>query len=240
VTLSYEDLVARLGYGTLDSVLTDSGPTHVKVKTQAGVSRSSGGEGDPANGGAIGGDGSSGPGRQSAFSYRITGPPLSATLVRQLACDAEIIPMVLGGDGVVLDLGRGTRLFTYSQRHALAERDGYFCHFPNCRRPEKWTEAHHIQHWADGGTTNLDKRRPPLPTPPHHHPHQRLDRPHERQRTPRIHPTTLGRPPPEPHPPQRHHHPTLSWGGRSVLAAPEWWSAAKRIARARYPRMRKG
>ncbi|GAA4984162.1 HNH endonuclease signature motif containing protein [Actinopolymorpha pittospori] len=135
VTVNHDDLVARLGYGTLNSVLTDSGPAHLKVKTHRDE------------------DGSGG---HAVIGYRITGPPLSATLVRQLACDAEIIPVVLGGDGAVLDLGRGTRLFTSSQRHALAERDGYFCHFPDCRRPEKWTEAHHIQHWVDGGATDLN------------------------------------------------------------------------------------
>ncbi|MGW5364213.1 DUF222 domain-containing protein [Actinopolymorpha pittospori] len=142
VTISYEDLVAWLGYGTLNSVVTDSGPTHLKVRTQAGAGGSD--------------EDRSGPGGQALIGYRITGPPLSATLVRQLACDAEIIPVVLGGDGAVLDLGRGTRLFTSSQRHALAERDGYYCHFPNCRRPEKCTEAHHINHWIDGGTTYLN------------------------------------------------------------------------------------
>ncbi|MBE1609318.1 HNH endonuclease signature motif containing protein [Actinopolymorpha pittospori] len=136
VTMNHDDLANKLGYGTLNSVLTDSGPAHLKVRTQ-------GDEG----GGSVG---------QAMIGYRITGPPLSATLVRQLACDAEIIPVVLGGDGAVLDLGRGTRLFTYSQRHALAERDGYFCHFPDCRRPEKWTEAHHIKHWVDGGATDLN------------------------------------------------------------------------------------
>ncbi|MGW5365641.1 DUF222 domain-containing protein [Actinopolymorpha pittospori] len=147
VTVSYDGLVNKVGYATLNSVLTDSGPTRLKVKTQAGAGGS---------GGSIGRDESIGPGGQTLIGYRITGPPLSATLVRQLACDAEIIPAVLGGDGAVLDLGRGTRLFTSSQRHALAERDGYFCHFPHCRRPEKWTEAHHIQHWIDGGATDLN------------------------------------------------------------------------------------
>ncbi|MGW5363509.1 HNH endonuclease, partial [Actinopolymorpha pittospori] len=155
LTMSYDGLVNKVGYATLNSVLTDSGPTHLKVKAQAGACGSCG-AGDRARN-AIDGDGSrGGPGRQTLIGYRITGPPLSATLVRQLACDAEIIPVVLGGDGAVLDLGRGTRLFTYAQRHALAERDGYYCHFPHCRRPEKWTEAHHINHWADGGATDLN------------------------------------------------------------------------------------
>ncbi|MGW5359181.1 HNH endonuclease [Actinopolymorpha pittospori] len=154
--MSYDGLVNKVGYATLDSVLTDSGPTHLKVKARAGACGSCG-AGDGARGDAVDGDGSrGGPGGQALIGYRITGPPLSATLVRQLACDAEIIPAVLGGDGAVLDLGRGTRLFTASQRHALAERDGYFCHFPECRRPEKWTEAHHIKHWIDGGATDLN------------------------------------------------------------------------------------
>ncbi|MGW5363512.1 DUF222 domain-containing protein [Actinopolymorpha pittospori] len=135
LTMSYDGLVNKVGYATLNSVLADSGPTHLKVQTHSDE------------------DGSGG---QEVIGYRITGPPLSATLVRQLACDAEIIPVVLGGDGAVLDLGRGTRLFTYAQRHALAERDGYYCHFPGCRRPEKWTEAHHIHHWIDGGATDLN------------------------------------------------------------------------------------
>ncbi|GAA5006868.1 HNH endonuclease signature motif containing protein [Actinopolymorpha pittospori] len=144
VTMNHDDLANKLGYGTLNSVLTDSGPAHLQVKTQAGPD----GSGSDERSGGSGG--------HALIGYRITGPPLSATLVRQLACDAEIIPVVLGGDGAVLDLGRGTRLFTYSQRHALAERDGYFGHFPECRRPEKWIEAHHIQHWVDGGATDLN------------------------------------------------------------------------------------
>ncbi|GAA5009963.1 hypothetical protein GCM10023317_46170 [Actinopolymorpha pittospori] len=145
MTMNHDDLANKLGYGTLNSVLTDFGPAHLKVKTHAG-----------AGGGLNGGGTTDGRGGQTLIGYRITGPPLSATLVRQLACDAEIIPVVLGGDGAVLDLGRGTRLFTSSQRHALAERNGYFCHFPDCRRPEKWTEAHHIKHWVDGGATDLN------------------------------------------------------------------------------------
>ncbi len=30
------------------------------------------------------------------------------------------------------------------------------CVFPGCDRPPAHTEAHHIQHWADGGKTDLD------------------------------------------------------------------------------------
>ncbi|GAA5027277.1 HNH endonuclease signature motif containing protein [Actinopolymorpha pittospori] len=72
-----------------------------------------------------------------------------------LACDAEILPAVLGSDGAILDLGTGTRLFTSNQRHAIGERDGHHCNFPDCEAPEKWCHAHHIIHWADGGPTNV-------------------------------------------------------------------------------------
>lgn len=82
--------------------------------------------------------------------------PVSATTARQLAASAGIIPMVCGGDGEVLDLGRKKRLFTKSQRLALAERDGGCAH-PGCRRPIAHTQAHHIRWWKrHGGSTDLD------------------------------------------------------------------------------------
>lgn len=74
--------------------------------------------------------------------------------IRRLACDAGILPVVLGGDGRVLDVGRQKRLFTPAQRIALAHRDGG-CAFPGCDRPPGWTEAHHMRPWAAGGSTDL-------------------------------------------------------------------------------------
>ncbi|MGW5361289.1 DUF222 domain-containing protein [Actinopolymorpha pittospori] len=83
------------------------------------------------------------------------GIAVSARWLRMLACDAEILPAVLGSDGAILDLGTGTRLFTSNQRHAIGERDGHHCNFPGCEAPEKWCHAHHIVHWADGGPTDV-------------------------------------------------------------------------------------
>ncbi|MET4782734.1 DUF222 domain-containing protein [Glaciihabitans sp. UYNi722] len=80
---------------------------------------------------------------------------ISATTARRLAADANIIPMVLGGYGEVLDMGRSRRLFTHAQRLAFAERDGG-CAWANCHRPPSHTEAHHIRWWHHGGETNLD------------------------------------------------------------------------------------
>jgi Domain of unknown function (DUF222) len=80
---------------------------------------------------------------------------LTAAAVRRLACDAAILPAVLGGQGQVLDVGRQRRTFTGPLRRALVLRDGG-CAFPGCDRPARWADGHHIRHWADGGTTCLN------------------------------------------------------------------------------------
>ncbi|MFF0368977.1 MULTISPECIES: HNH endonuclease signature motif containing protein [unclassified Micromonospora] len=83
------------------------------------------------------------------------GLQLTPDTVRRLACDAAILPAVLGGAGQVLDVGRQRRLVTGPLRRALVLRDGG-CAFPGCDRPPRWCAAHHIDHWADGGPTSLD------------------------------------------------------------------------------------
>ncbi|WP_433550198.1 DUF222 domain-containing protein [Micromonospora zamorensis] len=84
-----------------------------------------------------------------------TGLHLTPETVRRLACDAAILPAVLGGTGQVLDVGRQRRLVTGPLRRALVLRDRG-CAFPGCDRPPRWCDAHHIHHWADGGPTNLN------------------------------------------------------------------------------------
>jgi hypothetical protein len=84
-----------------------------------------------------------------------TGEQLTAEAVRRLACDARILPIVLGGPGQILDAGRTRRLAIGPLRRALVVRDGG-CAFPTCDRPPRWCESHHLSHWADGGNTDLD------------------------------------------------------------------------------------
>ncbi|WP_433651804.1 DUF222 domain-containing protein [Micromonospora zamorensis] len=79
---------------------------------------------------------------------------LTPETVRRLACDAAILPAVLGGAGQTLDVGRQRRLVTGPLRRALVLRDRG-CAFPGCDRPPRWCDAHHIHHWADGGSTSL-------------------------------------------------------------------------------------
>ena len=84
-----------------------------------------------------------------------TGDQLSASATRRLACDAEVIPAVLGSLGEVLDVGRTQRLVTTAIWKALVLRDRH-CRFPGCRRQPLACDAHHLHHWADGGHTSLD------------------------------------------------------------------------------------
>jgi hypothetical protein len=75
--------------------------------------------------------------------------PLSAADARRWACDAEVIPIVLGSHGEPLDVGRGERLVARGLRRALEQRDGGCAH-PGCEIPGQWAVAHHIVHWAGG------------------------------------------------------------------------------------------
>ncbi|WP_322937025.1 HNH endonuclease signature motif containing protein [Nocardioides bizhenqiangii] len=84
-----------------------------------------------------------------------SGDTLSAATVRRLACDAEIIPAVLGTEGQVLDVARASRLVTIGIWNALVLRDRH-CAFPGCTRLPIACDAHHIQHWADAGSTSLE------------------------------------------------------------------------------------
>lgn len=78
--------------------------------------------------------------------------PIDAGTARQMAADAEIIPLVLGAKSEVLDCGRARRLFTKAQRLALAERDGGCA---GCGAPPGMTEAHHLTWWSHGGATDV-------------------------------------------------------------------------------------
>lgn len=82
------------------------------------------------------------------------GTLLAPETVRRLACDASIIPVVLGADSQVLDWGTAKRLFTIAQTKRLWLRDGC-CTCPGCDAPPHWAQGHHLVHWADGGDTDL-------------------------------------------------------------------------------------
>ncbi len=81
--------------------------------------------------------------------------PIAAATAQRLACDASITRVVLSPSSAVLDVGRAHRLPSGPTRRALRARDGG-CAWPNCDRPVSWTTAHHLVHWAEGGSTALE------------------------------------------------------------------------------------
>jgi hypothetical protein len=88
-----------------------------------------------------------------------TGLDISAGQARRLACTAGIIPTVLNGDSVVLDLGRTRRLHTPAQARALSVTYET-CAAEGCSRPFAWCDIHHPHPWSHGGPTNLDNALP--------------------------------------------------------------------------------
>lgn len=85
-----------------------------------------------------------------------TGQPITAANARRLACSAGILPLILGGKGQPLDLGRKRRAFTKGQKRAIAARDRG-CINPGCSMPAHRTEAHHVDPWSEGGQTRVNR-----------------------------------------------------------------------------------
>jgi len=95
--------------------------------------------------------------------------PISIGMLRAMAVDAQVIPMVCGGGSLPLDVGKLNRYFTHGQRIALVERDGG-CSW--CHAPPSFCEAHHIDWWAkhngrtdikNGATRQYTRMRPSIP-----------------------------------------------------------------------------
>ncbi|MCB5273934.1 hypothetical protein BJG92_01460 [Arthrobacter sp. SO5] len=132
VTIDYRDLLAKLGHSESDTIVQNSaaGPSHADGRFQPGHATAQTG------------------------NLLFTGP-VTASTVRKIACDADIIPVLLGSEGRILDIGRASRVFPPHIRKALTARD-QGCAFPGCTIPATWCEAHHISYWAHGGTTGTE------------------------------------------------------------------------------------
>ncbi len=86
-------------------------------------------------------------------SHLDDGTRVAAETCRRLSCDASRVQVTHAPDGSVLDVGRKTRTIPPALRRALETRDRG-CRFPGCGL--RFTDAHHVEHWADGGETNLE------------------------------------------------------------------------------------
>lgn len=87
-------------------------------------------------------------------TYGSNGVAFTAAALRRLACDATILPAVLGTDSELLDLGRTKRTVSKAQRSALRLRDQR-CVWPGCDVTPDMCDAHHARHWIWGGPTDL-------------------------------------------------------------------------------------
>ena len=94
-----------------------------------------------------------------------TGDPITAAQARKLACEAGIIPAVLGGDSEILDVGRESRFHLKHQRIAIRVRDQY-CTADGCDSPPRALPRPPQHPWSRGGKTNISDGR--LLCPRHH------------------------------------------------------------------------
>ena len=94
------------------------------------------------------------------------GADLPVETVRRLACEAEILPVVLDGRSVPIDVGRSKRLATVHQRRAL-EAIHPTCAIPDCEVIFDHCNVHHIDYWENGGATDLNNMVPLCSR--HHH-----------------------------------------------------------------------
>jgi hypothetical protein len=83
------------------------------------------------------------------------GAAIAAARARWPACDGIISRIVLGPDGLPLDVGRTQRVVPAHIRRAVEQRDGH-CVFAGCDAPTHWCDVHHLVEWINGGATSLD------------------------------------------------------------------------------------
>jgi hypothetical protein len=94
-----------------------------------------------------------------------TGAVISPSQARRMACEAGILPLVLGGKSEILDAGRTRRFHSKAQRIVIAQRDKH-CTADGCDWPPGLCHVHHDPSWASGGKTDIEHAR--LLCPKHH------------------------------------------------------------------------
>ncbi|MEO5632520.1 DUF222 domain-containing protein [Gaiella sp.] len=82
------------------------------------------------------------------------GPLISLETARRLGCDADVVAH-LERDGLPVSVGRSRRTVPAALRRLLEARDNNTCCFPGCEH-RRHLQAHHRQHWANGGETSLE------------------------------------------------------------------------------------
>jgi len=92
---------------------------------------------------------------QSALAGGEGRSALPIEAVKRLCCDGHAVVITEGEQGEPLSIGRKTRIVPTAIQRALRARDNGCCTFPGCRN-RRYLHSHHIEHWSNGGETNLD------------------------------------------------------------------------------------
>ncbi len=103
--------------------------------------------------------------RAEACGVLANGAEVGPGELRRMCCDADLMPVVLGSESEILDVGRQYRLVTPAIRRALSIRDKG-CVFPGCRAKDTACQAHHVIPWWAGGATAMNNLALLCP---HHH-----------------------------------------------------------------------
>jgi hypothetical protein len=134
VALRRADALVRMAQGYSSTESTNSGDrfmVHVHTDLETLKAEGTGGEAELEDGGNI-----------------------SAETARRVSCDAGVVHWLDSSDGEPLSIGRKSRSIPPAIRRALQRRDGG-CRFPGCTNSH-FVDAHHIQHWSDGGETAME------------------------------------------------------------------------------------
>jgi Domain of unknown function (DUF222)/HNH endonuclease len=134
IALRRADALVRMAQGYSSTESTNSGDrfmVHVHTDMETLKAEGTGGEAELEDGGNI-----------------------SAETARRVSCDAGVVHWLDSSDGEPLSIGRKSRSIPPAIRRALQRRDGG-CRFPGCTNSH-FVDAHHIQHWSDGGETAME------------------------------------------------------------------------------------
>jgi len=145
--------ICRTSLETGDTPLDNGVRPHLNVvvdwtRLRTNTRHPAGNAGNAGHSGDGDGDGRVPPARLEGFG------PIPDTLVAKLGCDAGIARIVTDATGAPLNLGRTARTAQPHQRRGIRIRDRGRCRTPGCGN--RLVHLHHVVHWADGGTTDID------------------------------------------------------------------------------------
>lgn len=93
---------------------------------------------------------------QAALAGDVGRSSVPLETVKRLCCDGQAVVLTETKEGEPLSIGRKSRVVPKGIDRAVRARDSHKCRFPGCRN-KRFVEVHHIEHWADGGETAVDK-----------------------------------------------------------------------------------